>query len=69
MASLEIIKEEGVSAVGSDVGHRHKWIEDVPEDIAPCEFACRKPHCRELHWGSCDKRRQACFGLNLMLEQ
>jgi hypothetical protein len=38
-----------------------RWIEnrlihDVPEDIATCEFDCRKPECRQGEWEACERR-------------
>jgi hypothetical protein len=29
---------------------------EVPEDVAICEFDCRKPQCREGEWESCIRR-------------
>ena len=31
-------------------------IEDVPADIAACEFECRKPNCDVGEWETCDRR-------------
>jgi hypothetical protein len=31
-------------------------IQDVPEDIAACEFECRKIECRQGDWETCENR-------------
>ena len=31
-------------------------IHDVPEDLALCEFDCRKPQCTYSEWSSCERR-------------
>ena len=31
-------------------------IEDVPADIAACEYACRKPNCEMGEWEKCERR-------------
>jgi len=31
-------------------------VEDVPEDLAICEFDCRTLHCTRGEWASCDRR-------------
>lgn len=31
-------------------------VREVPEDIARCEFECRKPQCRHGEWESCERR-------------
>jgi hypothetical protein len=43
--------------------HRKLWrwirilvVQDAPEDIAPCEFECRRPECRQGDWEVCEKR-------------
>ena len=33
-------------------------VDEVPEDIAVCEFDCRKPDCRHGEWESCQRRQQ-----------
>ena len=33
-----------------------RWIADVPEDIACCEFNCRELHCEQQHWETCEHR-------------
>ena len=37
-------------------------IQDVPEDIALCEFDCRKGQCRMGEWESCERRIQDLQG-------
>jgi hypothetical protein len=34
------------------------WIASVPEDIACCEFDCRKPFCTQHEWETCGHRLQ-----------
>jgi hypothetical protein len=31
-------------------------VDDVPEEIAACEFECRKLECRHGEWESCPRR-------------
>ncbi len=31
-------------------------VQDVPEDIALCEFDCRKPECLVGEWETCERR-------------
>ena len=43
------------------LGTTGKWakfqlIADVPDELACCEFECRKPHCAQGHWESCHRR-------------
>jgi len=33
-----------------------KLIQDVPEEIALCEFECRKSQCTHSEWLSCERR-------------
>ncbi len=38
-----------------------RWIKDqivrdVPKDIAPCEFDCRKEQCTMGEWETCERR-------------
>ena len=33
-----------------------KWIAEVPADIACCEFDCRKLHCDQGEWETCEHR-------------
>ena len=35
---------------------REQVVQDVPEDIALCEFDCRKGQCRMGEWESCERR-------------
>lgn len=33
-----------------------KWVADVPDDIACCEFNCRELHCEQGQWETCEHR-------------
>ena len=35
---------------------KEQIVQDVPEDIALCEFDCRKGQCRMGEWESCERR-------------
>lgn len=35
---------------------KSRWIQDVPEDIAACEFECRRLECRQGEWETCENR-------------
>jgi hypothetical protein len=35
---------------------KEQIVQDVPEDIALCEFDCRKGQCRVGEWESCERR-------------
>lgn len=35
------------------------WIRDVPEEIAACEFECRRTDCRHGDWETCERRLRA----------
>jgi hypothetical protein len=37
-------------------------IQDLPENIAVCEFDCRKPQCRHGEWETCEKRLPGLSG-------
>jgi len=39
-----------------------QWSEPVPEDIAVCEFDCRKSQCSYGEWASCDRRISGAAG-------
>ena len=32
------------------------WIGEVPAELAPCEFDCRKAECHEGDWNTCERR-------------
>ena len=34
----------------------NKLIQDVPDNIARCEFDCRKLECGQHEWKACEKR-------------
>ena len=38
-------------------------IQDVPDELAACEFDCRKQHCTSDDWSSCERRLKAMEGL------
>ena len=31
-------------------------VQDVPDEIASCEFDCRKGQCRHEEWSTCTRR-------------
>ena len=35
---------------------KRQIIADVPEDLAICEFDCRKEQCMDAEWASCERR-------------
>ena len=37
-------------------------VDDVPEEIALCEFDCRKGQCEQGEWASCDRRVRNASG-------
>jgi len=41
---------------------RRQIVEDVPPEVALCEFDCRKPQCHAGEWESCDRRLRAAAG-------
>jgi len=38
---------------------KSKFIQDVPGDMAQCEFGCRKTECRHAEWENCKNRIEA----------
>ena len=36
-----------------------KFVPEVPEELAACEFDCRKTECLMGHWEQCERRQQA----------
>jgi hypothetical protein len=36
-----------------------KFVPEVPEEIAVCEFDCRKTECLMGHWAQCERRLKA----------
>jgi hypothetical protein len=54
--------------VGFDIVHRawswlaQELIQDVPEDVALCEFDCRKPQCTYSEWSNCERRLKKADG-------
>ena len=41
---------------------RNQIIQDVPEDVALCEFDCRKGNCTNEEWESCGRRLDRAEG-------
>ena len=41
----------------------NQLIQDVPDEIAACEFDCRDTECPLEHWVSCERRLQTTEGL------
>ena len=41
---------------------KRQWIKEVPEDIALCEFDCRKGQCLYDEWDSCERRISKAAG-------
>jgi hypothetical protein len=41
---------------------KRQVVQDVPEDIALCEFACRKGQCGMDEWETCDRRINKAAG-------
>jgi hypothetical protein len=41
---------------------RNQFIQDVPEDIALCEFDCRTGQCTQGEWESCERRLNRAEG-------
>jgi hypothetical protein len=39
-----------------------QFVREIPEDVAVCEFDCRKPQCHEGEWASCMRRLQRAPG-------
>jgi hypothetical protein len=31
-------------------------VDDVPDDLAVCEFDCRREHCTQDQWANCERR-------------
>jgi hypothetical protein len=41
---------------------QNQIIQDVPEDIAICEFDCRTGQCTQSQWESCERRLNRAEG-------
>ena len=39
-----------------------QWVGEVPDEIALCEFDCRKDQCLEGEWLSCERRINRAAG-------
>jgi hypothetical protein len=35
---------------------KRRLIQDVPEEIAACEFECRRTECQQGEWETCERR-------------
>jgi len=44
------------------LGFKGQWIKEVPEDMALCEFDCRKGQCYHDEWESCERRISKAAG-------
>lgn len=46
--------------------HILRWlkqqVEDVPDDLALCEFDCRKVQCTSDEWATCERRINRAAG-------
>jgi hypothetical protein len=54
-------------ATASPVRRLWRWlkrqiVEDVPSDIAVCEYDCRKEQCLQSEWETCERRLSAAAG-------
>lgn len=41
---------------------KDRMVQDVPEDIAACEFECRRTECRLGDWSTCENRLRGMCG-------
>jgi hypothetical protein len=41
---------------------KSRLIQDVPEDIAACEFECHRTECRQGDWEICERRLRGMRG-------
>jgi len=39
-----------------------QWIAEVPEELALCEFDCRKNQCASAEWAACQRRISKATG-------
>jgi hypothetical protein len=37
-------------------------VDEVPDDLALCEFDCRRPQCAEAEWETCERRLRGAAG-------
>ncbi len=44
---------------------QNQLIQEVPEDIAFCEFGCRKLQCSMGEWENCERRQRFQRALSL----
>ena len=48
-----------VSVLDSFIQWLRKFAPEVPQEIAACEFDCRKTECLMGHWEQCERRRKS----------
>ena len=53
-----------IATAAFSVSRMHRWItdqiiEDIPCEIAVCEFDCRKTQCSSAEWETCERRTGA----------
>jgi hypothetical protein len=41
---------------------KHQVVQDVPQDMAVCEFDCRKTQCENDEWATCERRTNNAAG-------
>jgi hypothetical protein len=41
---------------------KHQWVMEVPEDLALCEFDCRRQQCLFEEWACCQRRMSNASG-------
>ena len=51
-------------AESSSLSRSGRWllnaiVQDVPDEIAGCEFDCRKGQCRHEEWSTCSRRLES----------
>ena len=39
-----------------------RLVQDVPEEIAACEFECRRTECKQGDWETCERRLRGMGG-------
>ena len=51
---------DGLSRMWSAI--ENVFVQDVPDDVALCEFDCRKGQCSDEDWASCNRRLDKAAG-------
>ena len=41
---------------------KNRIVQDVPEEVALCEFECHKQQCTEREWQTCARRIASAAG-------